>query len=224
MNKISQEEIATLFPNGLPPGLVKVVFPELSTPLTPDEMRFIMQAVAFQIANDRTYMIGPRTLERVFEAAGLVNMSDLQAVMDAVERALTSQGVQDAEESAKEFAASARAMKQLADHGPDDDLRDAMREMSHRMFRVLAGLSPSAIPAAPAKQDVIKPLEWDRGNAKWIFGTFDIQQDSDGSWMLFQFFTDENDDLKITEHPTREAAEQAAQALHNAELVIYLSG
>jgi hypothetical protein len=61
--------------------------------------------------------------------------------------------VQDVAESAKEFAASARAMKQLADHGPDDDLRDAMREMSHRMFRVLAGLSPSAIPAAPAKQE-----------------------------------------------------------------------
>lgn len=36
-----------------------------------------------------SFMIGPNTMERVFKAAGLTNLSDLQAVMDAVEKALT---------------------------------------------------------------------------------------------------------------------------------------
>lgn len=36
-----------------------------------------------------SFMIGPNTMERVFKAAGLTDMSNLQAVMDAVEKALT---------------------------------------------------------------------------------------------------------------------------------------
>jgi len=35
-----------------------------------------------------TYTIGPLTAEYVFTASGLTNMSDIQAVMDAVEAAL----------------------------------------------------------------------------------------------------------------------------------------
>src|SRR5690606_35197250 len=47
----------------------------------------------------------------------------------------------------KDFGASARAMLQLANHGPEDDLRDGLRELSTRMFRVLNGLPPSALSA-----------------------------------------------------------------------------
>lgn len=36
---------------------------------------------------NRQYQIGPRTFERVFRNNNMVNMHDLQAVMDAVERA-----------------------------------------------------------------------------------------------------------------------------------------
>lgn len=109
--KISQDEIALLFPDGLPVELIKVMFPEMSEPLTSDELRFIMQAVVFQIANDRTYMIGPRTLEQVFEAAGLVNMSDLQAVLDAVERALT---VKPLEWTRGEYISTAKSVDTLS--------------------------------------------------------------------------------------------------------------
>ena len=163
MDKISQDEIALMFPDGLPMELVKVMFPEMSKPLTPDEIRFLMRSVATTV---RQYNIGPRTLEQVFEAAGLVNMSDLQAVMDAVERALTSQG--------------------------------------------------------------IKPLEWNRGEyvstAKSIDNlAFTVQMigGGDKGWALHTYLTNET---KRTHHPTREAAEQAAQDLHNAELAKYLSG
>ncbi len=38
----------------------------------------------------RTYHVGPRTMEKVFAPFGLTNVSDLQAVLDAVEAALTS--------------------------------------------------------------------------------------------------------------------------------------
>lgn len=66
-------------------------FGGLHTAFNADEnARIIISAVAFQAANDRQYNIGPQTMERVFEAAGLTNMSDLQAVMDAVEKALVS--------------------------------------------------------------------------------------------------------------------------------------
>ncbi|AFH19780.1 hypothetical protein F406_gp035 [Agrobacterium phage 7-7-1] len=84
-DKISQDEIALLFPDGLPVELMKVMFPEMSEPLTSDELRFLMKFVAL----DREYTVGPKTFERVFNAAGLTNLSDLQAVMDAIERALT---------------------------------------------------------------------------------------------------------------------------------------
>lgn len=46
--KISQGEIALLFPDGLPVELAKVIFPEMSEPLTTDEIRFLMRAVASQ--------------------------------------------------------------------------------------------------------------------------------------------------------------------------------
>lgn len=49
-----------------------------------------------------TYNIGPLTAQHVFKAANLTNMSDMQAVMDAVEAALAqavrtsySQGLKD---------------------------------------------------------------------------------------------------------------------------------
>lgn len=35
------------------------------------------------------YVVGDRTMEKVFRPAGLTNVSDLQAVFDAVEKALT---------------------------------------------------------------------------------------------------------------------------------------
>lgn len=35
-----------------------------------------------------TYQIGERTMKRVFEASGIENVADLQAVFDAVEAAL----------------------------------------------------------------------------------------------------------------------------------------
>lgn len=109
------------------------------------------------------YLIGDQTAERVFKAAGLMNMSDLQAVMDAVEKALTP-----------------------------------------------------------------KPLEWKRGEyvstAQSINSlAFTAQYIGDGNegWALHTYLTNET---KRTHHPTREAAEQAAQTLHNAELAKYLSG
>lgn len=43
------------------------------------------------------FLIGDQTMERVFKAAGLTNLSDLQAVMDAVERALTVKPLEWAE-------------------------------------------------------------------------------------------------------------------------------
>jgi len=38
--------------------------------------------------DDKVFLIGDTTMRRVFEPAGLRNMSDMQAVMDAVEKAL----------------------------------------------------------------------------------------------------------------------------------------
>jgi hypothetical protein len=35
-----------------------------------------------------TYNVGPLTMQRIFEPAGLTNVSDLQAVLDAAEAAL----------------------------------------------------------------------------------------------------------------------------------------
>jgi hypothetical protein len=157
--KITASEIALLFPDGLPVVLMKVLFPEMSEPLTTDELRFLMGAVAFH----RSYMIGPQTMERVFKAADLTNMSDLQAVMDAVERALT-----------------------------------------------------------------VKPLEWKRGDyissaksVDTLAFTAQLIGDGDDGWMLHTYLTNET---KRTRHPSREAAEQAAQALHNSEVGKYLQG
>lgn len=42
----------------------------------------------FANADERQYLVGPETMARVFVAAGLKNMSDMQAVLDATEAAL----------------------------------------------------------------------------------------------------------------------------------------
>lgn len=49
-----------------------------------------------------TYNIGPLTMEYVFRAAELENMSDMQAVMDAVEAALEMKGL-DVHAVARDF-------------------------------------------------------------------------------------------------------------------------
>lgn len=49
-----------------------------------------MAAPAVQGEKPRRYPIGPLTYEKVFEAAGLTNLSDMQAVLDAVEAALSA--------------------------------------------------------------------------------------------------------------------------------------
>jgi len=49
-----------------------------------------------------TYNIGPLTAEYVFTASGLTNMSDMQAVMDAVEAALEMRGL-DVHAIARDF-------------------------------------------------------------------------------------------------------------------------
>jgi hypothetical protein len=67
----------------------------------------------------------------------------LEAALSAAEPSVAVK----ADPMRKEFGASARALRLLAANGPDDDLRDGMRELSNRMFRVLNGLSPSALTA-----------------------------------------------------------------------------
>jgi len=41
-----------------------------------------------QVSDDRRIDVGEQTMARVFRPAGLTNLSDMQAVMDAVEKAL----------------------------------------------------------------------------------------------------------------------------------------
>lgn len=44
------------------------------------------------VPQSKTYTVGPNTMKHVFEASGLTNVSDLQAVLDRVETALAAQG------------------------------------------------------------------------------------------------------------------------------------
>lgn len=153
-----------------------------------------------------SYMIGPQTAARVFKAAGLTDLSDLQAVMDAVERALISDGV----------PVAWLYEDDLPDNYPYDAMFPYSKVEGVRMFPVYG---PSV---------TIKPLEWSRtdyiSRAEWMHGDFMVQQISGKAFALFQFFRDENVPGKMTEHPTRQAAEDAAQSIHNAEVGKYLSG
>ena len=53
-----------------------------------DIYREAAQSAIDAIADPNVYYIGPLTFQHVFHAAQLHNMSDMQAVMDAVEMAL----------------------------------------------------------------------------------------------------------------------------------------
>jgi len=150
--------------------------------------------------------VGPQTAERVFKAAGLTDLSDLQAVMDAVERALVSEGV----------PVAWLYEDDLPDNYPYDAMFPYSKVEGVRMFPVYG---PSV---------TIKPLEWKRGeyvsSAKSIDTlafTAQFIGDGDDGWMLHTYLTNET---KRTRHPTRQAAEDAAQSLHNAEVAKYLSG
>lgn len=155
------------------------------------------------------YLIGDQTAERVFKAAGLVNMSDLQAVMDAVEKALVSEGVPVA--------------------WIEPYILETLKEGGSGMFPISNSRFREKNLSTPLyERPQIKPLEWKRGEyistAKSIDNlAFTAQYIGDGNegWALHTYLMNET---KRTHHPTREAAEQAAQALHNAELVKYLSG
>lgn len=46
MSKLTTDELNTLFPEGIPLAVVKLIFPEKSEPLTVDELRFFLKAVS----------------------------------------------------------------------------------------------------------------------------------------------------------------------------------
>lgn len=118
----------------------------------------------------------------------------------------------------QEFAKAARALTQLSTHGPDNDLRHGMQEITMRMFRVLGGLSPSALDALkdhdPKTQEVVvKPLEWRQNlestRAELLGHRFFIEP----SHVIDHFklsFEDGSDYF-----PTIEAAKRAAQVIVN---------
>lgn len=155
--------------------------------------------------------VGPQTAERVFKAAGLTDLSDLQAVMDAVERALISDGVPVA--------------------WVEPYILETLKEGGSGMFPISNSRFKEKHLSAPLYEQppaTIKPLEWKRGDyissAKSIDTlafTAQFIGDGDDGWALHTYLTNET---KRTRHPTREAAEDAAQSLHNAEVGKYLSG
>lgn len=158
-----------------------------------------------------SYMIGPQTAERVFKAAGLTDLSDLQAVMDAVERALVSDGVPVA--------------------WIEPYILETLKEGGSGMFPISNSRFKEKHLSAPLYEQppaTIKPLEWKRGDyissAKSIDTlafTAQFIGDGDDGWMLHTYLTNET---KRTRHPTRQAAEDAAQSIHNEEVGKYLSG
>lgn len=230
--KISQDEIALLFPDGLPVELAKLMFPEMSEPLTTDEIRFLMRAVSSQTSNDRQYTIGNMTAERVFKAAGLTNMSDLQAVMDAVERALASQGIKPLEWTGKK-ASSRFATYWLSPDGKrltmffDGDASTTSHEDEAAARKAAQEHHEACLSDYVVERGLMfKPLEWTRGeyisSAKSVDTLSFVAQRAGRrlpGWVLNTFV---NGDAKKTIHPSRDEAEAAAQLLHNQAVAKYL--
>lgn len=208
--KISQDEIALLFPDGLPVELAKVIFPEMSEPLTSDEIRFLMKFVAL----DREFTIGPKTLERVFNAAGLVNMSDLQAVLDAVERALDRSPHEWKRDGNMIVDKNGAVVCLMCESDSFGGLHTAHN----------ADKNAAIILQSPK----VKPLDWKRGeyisSAKSVDTLSFVAQRASrhmNDWVLHSYLTTET---KKTVHSSREEAEAAAQEQHERAVGKYLQG
>ena len=192
-------------------------FGELHTAHNADANAEVILKAFNDAAEPVQYQIGPNTMERVFKAAGLTDLSDLQAVMDAVEKALTvsREPTTIKGENFVDFLKTDRPYICRKTEGTCYLLVD--RETGEFVgYRKYDDDMPT-----------VKPLEWKRGeyvsSAVWARGEFMVQPVKGDGFKLFQFFTDENEELKITDHPTREAAEAAAQILHNEAVAKYLS-
>jgi hypothetical protein len=107
----------------------------------------------------------------------------------------------------------------------EDDLPDNYPYDAMFPYSKVEGVRMFPVYGPPA---TIKPLEWERGEyiskAKSIdtvaFNVIAFDGDEKG-WVLYAYFKTET---KRTHHQTRQAAEDAAQLLHNAEVGKYLSG
>lgn len=164
-----------------------------------------------------SFMIGPNTMERVFKAAGLTDLSDLQAVMDAVEKALTvsREPTTIKGENFVDFL--------------NTDRPYICRKIEGTRYLLVDRETGEFVGYRKYDDDMptIKPLEWKRGeyvsSAKSVDKlAFNAQRlgSAGEQWILHAYLTTET---VRTLHPSRQAAEAAAQTLHNEAVAKYLS-